>query len=237
MFVAMIYVRRSAQTEVQAGATSIEGLLAGVRFVMTQPVILCFMVLDFGATFFAQMTALLPVYARDLLDAGEIGYGALNASSFVGAVGAGIFLSTVRVDHAGKAVIGGVALFAVCGVIFAYAGSLWLACIALCGMGIGNAFSAVLRSTSNQLLTPDHLRGRVAAFNSIFTTGGPQLGQFRSGVVADATDARVSAASGAVCALLLVVVIALIPAVRRFRLSEATKVVATSASPSPAPAT
>jgi MFS family permease len=101
-------------------------------------------------------------------------------------------------------------------------------------MGVGNAFSAVLRSTSNQLLTPDHLRGRVAAFNSIFTTGGPQLGQFRSGVVAEAYDARFSAASGAIAALGLVAAMALVPRVRRFRLSETIKL--TEASPEAAPA-
>ncbi|MGE0688596.1 MAG: MFS transporter, partial [Dehalococcoidia bacterium] len=235
MFVAMLFVRRPVQNEVQVGAATLSGLLAGVRFVFTQPVILCFMILDFGATLFGQMTALLPIFARDILQSGEIGYGVLNASSFVGAVLAGLFLSSVRVDQAGKAVLVGVAVFAVCGVIFAYAGTLWLACLGLFGMGVGNAFSAVLRSTSNQLLTPDHLRGRVAAFNSIFTTGGPQLGQFRSGVVAEVADARVSAASGALAALGLVLVIALIPRVRSFRLSEATKAV--EVSPAAAPAT
>jgi MFS family permease len=234
MFIAMIFVRRPVQDEVQTNSTSLEGLLAGIRFVFTQPVILCFMILDFGATFFGQMTALLPIFARDILEAGAIGYGLLNASSFVGAVLAGLFLSSVRVDNAGRGVIGGVALFALSGIVFGYAGSLWLACLGLFGMGVGNAFSAVLRSTSNQLLTPDHLRGRVAAFNSIFTTGGPQLGQFRSGVVAEAADARFSAASGAVCALVLVGLMALVPRVRRFRLSDTTRVV--EASPTAAPA-
>jgi MFS family permease len=234
MFVAMMMVNRPVQDAMQKGASTLDGLLAGVRFVFTQPVILCFMILDFGATLFGQMTALLPIFARDILEAGEIGYGLLNASSFVGAVLAGLFLSSVRVDQAGKAVLVGVAVFAVFGVIFAYAGSLWLACLGLFGMGVGNAFSAVLRSTSNQLLTPDHLRGRVAAFNSIFTTGGPQLGQFRSGVVAEAYDARFSAASGAIAALGLVAAMALVPRVRRFRLSETIK--AAEASPEPAPA-
>ncbi len=115
----------------------------------------------------------------------------------------------------------GVALYALSTLVFAYADTLLLACIGLFGAGVGNAFSAVLRSTSNQLLTPDHLRGRVAAFNSIFTTGGPQLGQARSGVVAEFADPRISAASGAIAALILVSGVALIPRVRRFRLSSA----------------
>jgi MFS family permease len=150
-----------------------------------------------------------------------VGLGVLHASGFVGAVLAGVLLSMLRIDRAGRWVLLGVALFAASTLVFAYAGSLWLACLGLFGAGVGNAFSAVLRSTSNQLLTPDELRGRVAAFNGIFTTGGPQLGQFRSGVVAELSDARFSAGSGAVAALLLVLGVALVPRVRRFRLSEA----------------
>lgn len=228
MFVAMFFVRKPLQTAVQAGARSIEGLFAGVRFVFTQPVILSFMVLDFGATLFGQTTALLPIYARDILGVGEFGLGVLHASGFVGAVLAGLFLSTVRIDRAGRWVLLGVAVFSLSTLLFAYAGSLWLACLGLFGAGVGNAFSAVLRSTSNQLLTPDALRGRVAAFNGIFTTGGPQLGQFRSGVVAEFSDARLSAGSGAIAALLLVGGIALIPSVRRFRLSDASREPATA---------
>ncbi len=101
MIVAMLFVHRPLQTAMQVGTTSIEGLFAGVRFVFTQPVILWFMVLDFGATLFGQTTALLPIFARDILEVGAIGYGILNASGFVGAVLAGILLSTVRVDRAG----------------------------------------------------------------------------------------------------------------------------------------
>ncbi len=223
MFIAMFYVRKPLQTAVQAGAATLEGLFAGVRYVFTQPVILAFMILDFGATLFGQTTALLPIYARDILEVGEFGLGVLHASGFVGAVLAGLFLSMVRIDRAGRWVLLGVALFALSTIVFAYASNLWIACLGLFGAGVGNAFSAVLRSTSNQLLTPDQLRGRVAAFNGIFTTGGPQLGQFRSGVVAEVGDARISAASGAVAALILVGGVALIPRVRRFRLSEAQR--------------
>lgn len=228
MFFAMLLIAKPLQTEVQRGATSIEGLFAGVRFVFTQPVILAFMMLDFGATLFGQTTALLPIFARDILDAGEVGLGILHASGFVGAVLAGLLLSVVRIDRAGRAVLLGVVLFCLSTVLFAYADSLWLACLGLFGAGVGNAFSAVLRSTSNQLLTPDQLRGRVAAFNGIFTTGGPQLGQFRSGIVAEVGDARISAASGAIVALFLVIGVATIPRVRRFRLSEASRPAAAS---------
>jgi MFS family permease len=224
MLVAMLYVRRPVQTAVQAGVTSLEGLFAGIRFVFTQPVILWFMVLDFSATLFGQTTALLPIFARDILEVGEVGYGLLNASGFVGAVLAGVLLSSVRIDRAGRWVLLGVMLYALSTLLFAFAGNLWVACLGLFGAGVGNAFSAVLRSTSNQLLTPDALRGRVAAFNSIFTTGGPQLGQFRSGVVAEAGDARISAASGAIAAVVLVLGVGLITRVRQFRLSEASAV-------------
>jgi len=162
-------------------------------------------------------TALLPIYARDILHAGPIGLGILYAAPAVGALAAGVALSTVlRIDRAGRWVLIGVAFYGLAMMGFAVSHVIWISVIMLAGSGAGNTMSAVLRGTSNQMLTPDH---RVTAVNSAFTTGGPQLGQFESGIVADLGGAQLSGLTGAIGACLLAGAIALLPRVRSFTLS------------------
>jgi MFS family permease len=207
-------------------------LLAGLRFVLHQRVIFSFMVLDFGATFFGSTNALLPVFARDILAAGPIALGLLYASSSVGAVITAAVMSTrPALKETGKWVLLGVAFYSICVIVFAFSDALWLSVVMLAGTGVGNMVSSVLRGTTNQLLTPDHLRGRVAAVNSAFVMGGPQLGQFESGVVADLFSAPVSAATGGIGALVLVLGIALVPGVWRFRLAQQVAITPASGGP------
>ena len=206
----------------RAGTVSLDALMAGVRFVRGQPVILSFMVLDFGATFFGSSAALLPIYARDVIESGPVGLGILYASPAIGALAVGAALSgPLHIDRAGRWALLGVAFYAICTMIFALSTTLWLSILMLAGTGAGNMVSAVLRGTSNQLLTPDDLRGRVAAVNSAFVNGGPQLGQFESGVVSAATSVQFSAFTGGLGAMLLTGGIALLPRVRSFTLSSA----------------
>ncbi len=219
MLAALVFIRTPLQEKRRTQA-SFDALLAGARFVRTQQVILSFMILDFGATFFGSSTALLPIYARDILHAGPIGLGILYAAPAVGALAAGVALSTVlRIDRAGRWVLIGVAFYGLAMMGFAVSHVIWISVIMLAGSGAGNTMSAVLRGTSNQMLTPDHLRGRVTAVNSAFTTGGPQLGQFESGIVADLGGAQLSGLTGAIGACLLAGAIALLPRVRSFTLS------------------
>jgi MFS family permease len=219
MLVVLALIRRPLQGATRTKA-SLEALVAGAKFVRTQPVILSFMILDLGAMFFGSAVALLPIYARDILAVGPIGLGVLYAAPSIGALAAAAAMSTVvRVDNTGRWVLIGVAVYGACMVGFAISPLLWLSILMLAGTGAGNTTSAVLRGTSNQLLTPDHLRGRVTAVNSAFTTGGPQLGQFESGLVADIGGAPLSAITGGLATCLMVAAIALLPQVRRFRLS------------------
>ena len=126
----------------------------------------------------------------------------------------------LKIDRAGVWVLIGVAFYGLCTMVFAVSTVLWVSLLALAGTGAGNIVSAVLRGTSNQLLTPDALRGRVAAVNSAFVTGGPQLGQFESGAVAAVGGAELSAFTGGLGALALSGAIWLLPKVRTFRLSS-----------------
>ena len=188
-----------------------------------QQVILSFMALDFGATFFGTSSSLLPVYARDILAAGPVGLGLLYAAPSVGAIAVAVAMSgRVRIDRAGKWVLIGVAFYGACMMGFAVSRVMWISLAMLAGTGAGNAVSAVLRGTSNQLLTPDHLRGRVTAVNSVFTNGGPQLGQFESGLVASVGGSELAALTGALGTCALAGIIALLPRVRSFTLSVHT---------------
>ncbi|HLF76459.1 MAG TPA: MFS transporter [Dehalococcoidia bacterium] len=221
MLSALALIKLQTVSERGVQGLSLAALLGGARFVLHQPVILAFMVLDFGATLFGSPNALFPVFARDLLNTGPVGLGLLYAAPSIGGALAGVVMSMrAQIVNAGRWVLVGVAFYAVCTIAFAFSNVLWLSVLMLAGAGIGNLVSAVLRGTTNQLLTPDQLRGRVAAVNSAFVMGGPQLGQFESGLIADLWSTRMSAATGGLGALVLVLVIGLVPGVWHFRLGQ-----------------
>jgi MFS family permease len=223
MFTALLLISQPLQARV-AGVVSLRAVTDGVRFVVSRQVLFAFMLLDFGATFFGSTTALLPVYARDILHAEEVGLGLLYAANSIGAIAAGAFMSTRKsTDNAGKWVLIGVAAYGICTVGFGLSHVFWVSIVMLAGAGAGNTVSAVLRGLSNQILTPDDYRGRVAALNSVFVMGGPQLGQFESGAMASLVSPEFSAVTGGVGALALTGVIALLPRVRRFKLQSTSQ--------------
>ena len=223
MIGALVLIRRPLQSE-RRSSVSLSAVGEGVRFVRGQHVVLSFMALDFGATFFGTANSLLPIYAKDILHAGPVGLGLMFAAPSLGQVITGFVMGSTRsIRRAGRWVLIGVATFGLCICGFALSTNLALSLALLAGTGVGNGVSAVLRSTSNNLLTPDDLRGRVAAVNSVFTGGGPQLGQFRAGIIATAFGATGSALSGGIGVLVLVAAIALVPEVRRFDLSAAIR--------------
>jgi hypothetical protein len=127
------------------------------------------------------------------------------------------------VRNTGAWVLMGVGLYGLCIVLFALTDSLMLAIIFLAGTGVGNTIGAVLRGTINQLITPDGLRGRVSAVNSMFTSGGPQLGQFRAGAAAEIWGADMAALSGGIITLLVIGALALVPSVRGFKLTASRR--------------
>jgi MFS family permease len=199
---------------------SLSALRDAGRFVLTQPIILSVMALDFGATLFGLPNALFPVYARDILHAGPAGLGVLYAATSLGAIVGGIAMSIVgNVRRPGIGILIGVAVYAIGNILFAMSGDLWLSAVLLAIAGLGNAVSAVLRWTLVQVVTPDALRGRVSAVGSIFTSGGPRLGEFRAGAVAQVWGAEMSALSGGLITLLLVAGVAAPATVRRFRMA------------------
>ena len=203
---------------------SLSALGVGFRFVWGHAVILPFLIMDLGANFFGTVRALYPIYARDILAVGPQGLGMLYAASAAGALTGALGLSLFgQVRRAGRWILSGVTIYGVCLFGFAYSRWFWLSLLFLAGSGIGDAISAILRATINQLSTPDELRGRMSAINSIFTNSGPQLGQFQVGALAAVVGAEMAAGAGAIVILVIAaVLVAGFPHVRDYRIDGRT---------------
>jgi MFS family permease len=199
---------------------SFKSLGEGLKFVWQHGVIFPLMVLDFAATFFGNARALFPIYARDILFVGPKGLGILYAARAVGSLfSAGILSLFGPVRWGGRWILIGVGVYGIATVLFAGSNVFWFSVLILAISGAGDTTSAILRSTINQLSTPDELRGRMSSINSIFTSSGPQLGQFESGVVAAWLGTEASAMTGGLATLVvLVAVAAWVPAIRRFQI-------------------
>jgi MFS family permease len=216
------------RTKLQAGkgwkAVSFRSLHEGLNFVLGHGVIFPLMVLDFGASFFGNARALYPIYARDILFVGPTGLGVLYAARAVGSLlsaTAVSFFGPIR--RGGRWIITGIMVYGISTVLFASSQVFWFAVLMLALSGAGDTISAILRSTINQLSTPDELRGRMSSINSIFTTTGPQLGQFESGLVAAWLGAELSAMTGGLATLAILAGVALTcPNVREFHIDDAT---------------
>ena len=168
-----------------------------MRFVFSHPIIRSTMLLDFIATFFASATALLPIFAADILHVGAEGYGLLFSAAAIGALGMGIFLSLLhRIPRQGPVLLAAVGLFGLATVVFGISRSFWITFAALAVTGATDMVSMVVRNTARQLQTPDALRGRMVSLNMIFFQGGPQLGEFEAGAVADWLGAPASVVLG-----------------------------------------
>lgn len=201
---------------------SLDSLRAGFRFVWGHAVIFPFLMMDFGANIFGTMRSLFPIYARDILAVGPQGLGLLYAASAAGSLlGAFAFSLWGPARRDGRWILFGVTIYGVCLLCFAQSRWFWLSIALLIGAGVGDTISAILRSTINQLSTPDDLRGRMSSINSIFTNSGPQLGQFQLGALAAAIGTEFAATSGAVAILSIVALLAVrFPHVREYRIDQ-----------------
>lgn len=175
--------------------TSIDTLLAGFRFIRSEPIVLGAISLDLFAVLLGGATALMPVYARDILQVDEVGLGLLRAAPGVGAVAMALWLSKFGIkDHAGRVLFGCVAGFGFFTIVFGASTWVPLSIFALVLMGSLDMVSVYVRETLMQLWTPDDVRGRVNAVNRVFIGASNELGEFRAGTVA----ARVGAVTAVV---------------------------------------
>jgi predicted MFS family arabinose efflux permease len=192
--------------------------------VFRSPLIRSTMLLDFFATFFSSATALLPIFAQDILQIGAAGYGWLYAAPAVGALLASATMvpMSARIERRGLTLLWAVTGYGVATVVFGLSRSFWLtfACLAL--VGATDIVSTIIRNIVRQLETPDRLRGRMTGVNMVFFMGGPQLGEFEAGTVASWLGATFSVVSGGIgCLLATGWVAATTPALRHYRRDEA----------------
>lgn len=167
-------------TELQLGS-----LFAGFRFVRDKPLILGAISLDLVAVLFGGSTALLPVFASDVLHVGPIGLGMLRSATGVGAVLCSVWLSTHRLrQHVGLWMFGSTLVFGISTIVFGASASFTLSLIALVFLGISDTISVFIRQYLMQLVTPDAIRGRVNSVAAIFVGASNELGEFESGTTA-----------------------------------------------------
>jgi MFS family permease len=162
-----------------------ESLFSGIAFIRSKPVILGALSLDLFAVLLGGATALLPVFARDILHAGPWALGVLRAAPAVGALSGSIYLAHFPLrQRAGTALFGGVIAFGIATIVFGLSRNLYVSLIALAALGASDVISVVVRMSLVQLQTPDDMRGRVGAINSLFIGTSNQLGEFESGMTA-----------------------------------------------------
>jgi MFS family permease len=186
-------------TVTEKETASFGDLFAGVRFVRDNPAILGTISLDLVAVLLGGATALLPIYAHDILQTGPWGLGVLRAAPAAGA----LLMTAVLARHAIKRKVGlrmfqAVIVFGLATIVFAFSHLVWLSLLALLVMGAADMVSVVIRSSLVQLATPDEMRGRVGAVNFLFINASNQLGQFESGISAALIGAMPAAVAGGV---------------------------------------
>ncbi len=184
---------------------TLKSVFAGMSYIRSKPDILGAISMDLFAVLLGGVTALLPIYARDILHTGPEGLGLLRAGPAAGALLMTAFLARVPLKRrVGHAMYAGVAVFGLGTIVFALSHSLILSLLMLMLLGAGDMISVVVRSTLVQLETPDHMRGRVTAVNSIFLGTSSQLGQFQTGSVAALVGAVPAAVIGGIGTLIVV---------------------------------
>ena len=218
---ALIALVRAAQPAHAREDMTTASLFSGITFILRERLLIGLLSLDLFAVLFGGATALLPIYARDILGTGPWGLGLLRAAPACGALAISVVLTRRPVGrHAGPVLFGGVVVFGLATVVFGISTALPLSLAALAVLGAADLLSVVIRHSLVQMRTPDAMRGRVSAAHSLTTGTSNQLGEFESGLLA--------ALFGPVAAVLIggigTIVIAAVwmqrfPELRRFQLS------------------
>jgi MFS family permease len=208
---------RTRPVQLARRALNWESLGAGIAFIRSRPIILGAISLDLFAVLLGGATALLPIYARDILLVGPWGLGLLRGAPAVGALIMAVVLARWTLKRrAGRWLLGAVALFGAATVVFALSRDVVLSCAALAVLGAADQISVYVRQTLVQLGTPDHMRGRVGAVSSLFIGASNQLGEFESGFAAALFGTVPAAVLGGVGAMLIALLWAWrFPALRR----------------------
>jgi len=198
-------------------ASDEKNALDGLRYIWSNKVLLGSISLDLFAVLFGGVTALLPIYCRDILHVGPEGLGFLRAAPAAGAIGVSLLLSVFPLRRkVGVKMFAAVAAYGLATVVFALSHNFWLSAAAMASLGAFDVVSMVVRQTLSQIATPDDMRGRVSAVNFLFIGASNQLGEFESGVAAALLGPVGAALFGGVAAIVVVGVwAALFPQLRK----------------------
>jgi MFS family permease len=204
VIIALLRMRNLPTTGAGRQQISWSAAVEGLRFVFREPLIRSTMLLDFVANFFATATALMPIFAQDVLKVGAQGYGLLFAAPSLGAMVASLVMvrQAERTVRRGWILVWSVIVYCLAAIGFGLSQVFWLSFVCLALFGASDMVSTIFRNLIRQLNTPDHLRGRMTSVNMIFFMGGPQLGELEAGLVANFFGAPISVISGGVAALL-----------------------------------
>jgi MFS family permease len=216
---------RRRPAHVDTGATRLERVAEGVRFVRRRPVVLGAISLDLFAVLLGGATALLPVYARDILHTGPLGLGFLRSGPAVGAAIMAFSLARWPIRrHTGITMFAAVAIFGVATIIFGVSKSFPISLAALVTLGATDMISVFIRSALIQYATPDEMRGRVSAVNMLFIGASNEMGEFESGVTAGWFGTVPAVILGGVGTLLVVAIwMGVFPPLRKIdRLADAS---------------
>jgi MFS family permease len=209
---------------------TLESLFAGISFIRARPTLLGVISLDLFAVLLGGATALLPVYARDILHTGPWGLGVLRSAPAVGALSVSLYLARHPLRrHVGKILFAVVAIFGIATSLFAVSTWLWLSLIALVVLGASDAVSVVIRFALAQVETPEDMRGRVSTVNFMFIGTSNTLGEFESGVTAAWWGAMPAVLVGGIGTVLVALLwMKLFPTLRHVENLEPTHVTAPS---------
>jgi MFS family permease len=178
-------IRSDTKPQFTPGVSQTALIKEGLVYVWGNKIVFGSISLDLAAVMLAGATALLPVFARDVLHVGAEGFGILRASPAVGATVVGLYLAANPIRRrAGLAMFSGVAVFGAATVVFGISTSMWLSVAALAVLGGADMISVYVRQTLVQLVTPDAMRGRVSAVSTVFIGASNEFGEFESGVMA-----------------------------------------------------
>jgi MFS family permease len=199
----LLSIRRPTRPQIQPGSR-VELVREGLRYVWTHKVVFGAISLDLAAVILGGATALLPAFAKDVLHVGAQGFGILRAGPALGATVVGLFLTLHPIRRrAGLTMFAGVAAFGAATVLFGLSRLLWLSVAALAILGGADMLSVFVRQTLVQLMTPDAMRGRVAAVSTLFISASNELGEFESGLAARFLGAVGAVLFGGVGALIV----------------------------------
>ena len=182
-FIAILAVPME-RTALPKSPVTLASVFSGLSFIRRRPVVLGAISLDLFAVLLGGVTALLPIYAHDILETGSVGLGLLRSAPAVGALAMSVFVSRIVRANVGRTLFTAVGLFGLAIVVFALSRNMILSLAALAVTGAADNISVVIRQSLVQLGTPDDMRGRVSAVNSLFIGTSNQLGEFESGMLA-----------------------------------------------------